>query len=100
LADFKKKSSPHPWNFLYNDGSYRRNSLTNMAAAGNSFFLIGQFLKIFFSETALQKNRILVGSIYEKSSIKVAHFVPICLQTWPSQAILVSDWSISKNFPL
>jgi hypothetical protein len=29
--------------------------------------------------------------------IKSAHFVPIHLQTWPTQAILVSDWLISKN---
>jgi hypothetical protein len=29
--------------------------------------------------------------------IKLAHFVPIRLQTWPPQAILVSDWLISKN---
>jgi hypothetical protein len=27
----------------------------------------------------------------------VSHFVPIHLQTWPPQAILVSDWLISKN---
>jgi hypothetical protein len=27
-------------------------------------------------------------------SMYVAHFVPICLQTWPPQAILVSEWSI------
>jgi hypothetical protein len=29
--------------------------------------------------------------------MKIAHFVPICLQTWPPQAILVSDWLISKK---
>jgi hypothetical protein len=40
----------------------------------------------------------LVGSIYGRSSIKIAHFVPIGLQTWPPQAILVSDWLIFKNF--
>ena len=28
------------------------------------------------------------------SSITMAHFVPIRLQTWPPQAILVSDWLI------
>jgi hypothetical protein len=39
----------------------------------------------------------MVGSIYGRSSIKIAHFVTIHLQTWPPQAILVSDWSISKN---
>jgi hypothetical protein len=44
-----------------------------------------------------QMNRNLVGSIYGKSSIKTAHFVPIRLQTMPPQAILVSHWSISKK---
>jgi hypothetical protein len=31
------------------------------------------------------------------SSIMIAHFIPISEQTWPPQAILVSDWSISKK---
>jgi hypothetical protein len=31
------------------------------------------------------------------SSIKNAHFVPIRYQTWPPQAILVSDWLIPKK---
>jgi hypothetical protein len=44
-----------------------------------------------------QMNRNLVGSIYGMSSIKIAHFVPIGLQTWSPQAILVSDWLISKK---
>jgi hypothetical protein len=42
-------------------------------------------------------NRNLVGSIYGRPFIKIAHFVPIRLQTWPPQAILVSDWLISKE---
>ena len=29
--------------------------------------------------------------------MKIAHFVPIHLQTWPSQTILVSDWPILKK---
>jgi hypothetical protein len=29
--------------------------------------------------------------------MEIAYFVPIHLQTWPLQAILISDWSISKN---
>ena len=46
-------------------------------------------------------NRNLVGSIYGRFSIKSANFVPIHEQTWPRQAILVSDWSIFfKSFPL
>jgi hypothetical protein len=44
-----------------------------------------------------QMKRNLVGSIYGRSSLKIAHFVPIGLQTWPPQAILVSDWLISKK---
>jgi hypothetical protein len=43
-----------------------------------------------------QMNRNLVGSILELSSIKIAHLVPIRIQTWPPQAIFVSDWLISK----
>ena len=45
--------------------------------------------------------RNLVGIIYGRSSIKIAHFVLIRSQTWPPQAILVSDWLISeKSSPL
>ena len=44
-----------------------------------------------------QMNQYLVGSIRGRSSIKTAHLVPIRLQTWPPQAILVSDWLISKK---
>ena len=48
-----------------------------------------------------QMNRNLVGSIYGRSSIKNAHFVPIHQQTWPAQAIRVADWSIhNKSSPL
>jgi hypothetical protein len=58
-------------------------------------------LQIFLKSSPLkpldQMNRNLVGSIYGLSSIKSANFVPIHEQTWPPQAILVSDWSISKN---
>jgi hypothetical protein len=39
----------------------------------------------------------LVGYILGRSSIKIAHLVPICLQTWPPQTILVCDWLISKK---
>jgi hypothetical protein len=44
-----------------------------------------------------QMNRNLIGSIYGRSSINNAHFAPICVQTSPLQAILVSDWLISKK---
>jgi hypothetical protein len=44
-------------------------------------------------------NRNLVGSNYGRSSIKIAHFIPIRLQTWSPQTILVSDWPISNKRP-
>ena len=47
-----------------------------------------------------QMNRNLVRSIFGNSSIKFAYFVPIRKQIWPPQAILVSDWLISKNLLL
>jgi hypothetical protein len=42
-------------------------------------------------------NQNLVGSILGRSSIKFAHLIPIRLQTWPPQAILVFDWLIYKK---
>jgi hypothetical protein len=41
-----------------------------------------------------QMNRNIVGSIYGRSSLKIAYFFPIRYQTWPPQTILVSDWLI------
>jgi hypothetical protein len=40
-------------------------------------------------------NRNFVGSIYGRSYIKIAHFVPIHLQTWPPQAVSVQ---LAKQF--
>jgi len=36
----------------------------------------------------------------EGISRQIAHFVPIRLQTWPPQTILVSDWLNFKNLLL
>ena len=44
-----------------------------------------------------QMNWNLVGSILGRFKINSAHLVPIRLQTWLTQAILVSDWLISKK---
>jgi len=69
-----------------------------MVAIGNSFFLIVQYEKSFPLKTLSQVNRNnLVESIYEWFTIKIAHFVPIRQQTWPTSAIVVSDWWISKK---
>jgi hypothetical protein len=48
-----------------------------MATTGNSCFWLADFLKSSPLKPLGQMNRNLVGSIYEKSSIKIAHFVPI-----------------------
>jgi hypothetical protein len=47
-----------------------------------------------------QMNRNLVGSNYGRSSIKIAHFIPIRWQTWSPKTILVSVWPISNNLLL
>jgi hypothetical protein len=39
----------------------------------------------------------LAANIYGRFSIKIAHFIPIHEQTWPPQAILVSDWLFPKK---
>ena len=56
--------------------------------------------KYFLLKPLGQMNRNLVGRIYGRSFIKTDRFVPIRLQTLQSQALLVSDWSISKQNPL
>jgi hypothetical protein len=58
---------------------------------------LADFLKSSPLKLLGQMNQTVVGSIYGRSSIKIAHFVSIYLQTWPPQAILVSDWLISKK---
>jgi hypothetical protein len=68
-----------------------------MAATDNSCFWLADIWKSSPLKPFGQMKRILVGSIYGRSSVKFAHFILINQQRWPPQAILVSDWLISKK---
>ena len=71
-----------------------------MAAEDNSCFWLADFLKSSPLKPLSQMNRNMVGTIYGRSSIKIAYFVPIRWQTWSPQGILVSDWLILKKSSL
>jgi hypothetical protein len=45
----------------------------------------------------MKRNLVVSIYVYGRFFDKIAHLVQIRLQTWPPQAILVSDWLISKK---
>ena len=60
----------------YKDCTFRPEPLTNMAATGNSCFGLVDLKKSSLKPLG-QLNRNVVGNIYGRLSIKIAHFVPI-----------------------
>jgi hypothetical protein len=91
LADFLKSSPLKPL------GQMNRNLEGSIYGRSSIQILVFDWLiskKSSPLKPLSQMNWNLVGSIYGRSSTKIAHFVPIHWQTWPPQAILVSDCSI------
>jgi hypothetical protein len=88
-------SRKHLWKVFYQACSFRFNLFTNMAPQailGSDWSLSKKFSPL---KPIDQMNWNLVGSIYEGSSIMIAHFVQIRSQACPPRQS--NSWLISKK---
>ena len=92
-----KLSRKYLWKVLSKECTFSMIHYQAWPSTGNYCFWLANLFKSPPLKPVGQINRNMAGSIHWMSSMKIPHFIPIGLQAWSPQAILVSDWSISKK---